>query len=84
MSPPVNRAGSTRPTRCCLNGEAVAKKISVPLGFLGSGAYAAEFITDGERQHKFAEKKLTVSAADQPVINVAARGGFTARLVPTR
>ena len=66
----------------CLNGEAVAKKISVPLGFLGAGTYAAEFIIDGESQHKFAEKKLAVRSGEQPVIDVAARGGFTARIVP--
>jgi len=68
----------------CLNGEAVAKKISVPLGFLGAGTFAAEFITDGETQHKFGEKKLTVNSTDQPVIDVAAKGGFTARIVPVR
>jgi hypothetical protein len=68
----------------CLNGEAVAKKIAVPLGFLGAGAFDAEFITDGEGQHKFAEKKLRVSSIDQPVIDVAARGGFTARLKEVR
>ncbi len=68
----------------CLNGEAVAKKISVPLGFLGAGTFAAEFITDGETQHKFGEKKLTVNSTDQPVIDVAAKGGFAARLVPVQ
>lgn len=70
----------------CLNGEATKKKITVPLAFLGSGKYDAEFIVDGESQHKFPEKptKLTVTSADKPVIDVDSKGGFTARLTPAK
>ncbi len=70
----------------CLNGEATAKKITVPLGFLGTGSYDAEFITDGPSQHKFpdAPTRLTVGSGDKPVIDLAAKGGFCARLTPKR
>lgn len=70
----------------CLNGEATRKKITVPLAFLGTGKYDAEFIVDGPSQHKFpdAPTKLAVTSADKPVIDVDAKGGFTARLTPKR
>jgi alpha-glucosidase len=68
----------------CLNGEAHAKKIAVPLAFLGAETFDAQFLLDGENQHKFAEKKLTLTAKDRPEFDVAARGGFSARLTPKR
>lgn len=66
-----------------INGDKIAKTIDVPLSFLGKGEYSLELISDGDNPHEFNHSTRRVTKDSSiPSLALAARGGFTAHLVP--
>jgi hypothetical protein len=63
-----------------LNGEVKAKFVSVPLTFLGDGNYKCVLITDGKDPRSFECKTLQVEEDTVLSVELAERGGFTARI----
>ncbi|MEO6525335.1 MAG: glycoside hydrolase family 97 catalytic domain-containing protein [Gemmatimonadaceae bacterium] len=64
-----------------INGDTAVARAEVPLRFLGSGTYGVELISDGEEQRSFAHAATTLTVRDTMTVELAAQGGFVARLV---
>ena len=64
-----------------INGDTATAVVEVPLRFLGAGSYNVNLISDGEVQRSFANATAILSGRDTMSVEVAARGGFTARFV---
>jgi hypothetical protein len=64
-----------------INGGKTARTITVPLAFLGAPAEVL-LITDGATPHELAHRVFTAEPGDSIEVNLAARGGFAARLNP--
>lgn len=68
-----------------INGLKSPRTVSVPLSFLGDGAFDALVIADGAKPDEFAPARSTVTGKDALRLDLAARGGFAARLrAPSR
>lgn len=63
-----------------INGLKTPQTIKVPLAFLGSGDAVLSLITDGAAPAEFAHRTGRATAQDVLEIELAARGGFAARL----
>lgn len=61
-----------------------ARAITLPLGFLGKGRYAARTWADGAAPTELTTATRTVTNADALVMELAASGGAAAILTPTR
>ncbi|MDB4883670.1 MAG: glycoside hydrolase family 97 protein [Gemmatimonadetes bacterium] len=55
--------------------------VEVPLRFLGTGTYDVGLISDGDVQRSFANATTTLTVRDTMSVELAPRGGFTARFV---
>jgi alpha-glucosidase len=62
-----------------MNGDS-ARKVSLPLSFLGAGSWTAELWLDGDRPDAIRRDSRRVTAADTLAIDLAATGGAVAVL----
>lgn len=60
------------------------RTVTVPLGFLGAGAFAADIRQDGATPTDLAATKRTVKAGDVLTLKLAPSGGAAVRLTPAR
>lgn len=72
-----------------LNNAATARTVTIPLAFLGKGAYRLDLYTDGRKVDGGPDDSLVfgqrvVSARDAVTVAIPANGGLAARLVPRR
>jgi alpha-glucosidase len=58
--------------------------VTVPLGFLGAGAFAADIRQDGAAPTDLVATKRTVKAGDVLTLKLAPSGGAAVRLTPAR
>jgi alpha-glucosidase len=60
------------------------RTVTVPLGFLGAGAFAADIRQDGAAPTDLVATKRTVKAGDALTLKLAPSGGAAVRLTPAR
>jgi hypothetical protein len=65
-----------------INGEKVSQQLPLQLGFLGAGHFKISLISDGDSPSEFKHQEQTVASNDSLEIELAARGGFAARIDP--
>jgi len=67
-----------------INGEKVAKEISLVLPFISSGIYNLSLITDGENARSLTHEEKAFSAGESIQLKLMEDGGFVAVLKPNR
>jgi hypothetical protein len=67
-----------------ISADSMIDTVEVPLRFLGAGTYDVGLISDGEVPRSVANATTTLTGRDTMTVELAPRGGFSARFVSRR